>query len=258
MAVSLDQILAYIRKHAVINNSRSDDMGTEPAYPLAKEPPQINLIPSSTSYAGKVIITGLGPVVIGGGESAAKYNTLKNLSATNEATHITADTNVYVATGCQNWTDVDDSSLYRWQFTNEGTILDPDGDTIGGVKCPSEVRDETITLTTGTSWQSKKEMSIPAKTVCLIEIAVRFPTNANGYRGVNVSATAGGTRESHRFQDIRSAVTGGYTYCHLCFTYKNPDMAARTRYINLVQNSGTDMSDIIVAYRITTLSKLGA
>lgn len=248
--VSLNSILEYIREHGVINKRGSDPVGET----YTTVPPQINLIPGSTNWEGKVVITGLGPVIIGGGESGANFEKYGTAAITNESTYILADGSVAIRPGFS----VDSSnniSYTGWTFSSNGKFTDPDGDEISGLKIHSQVQDDTIEIASSTSWSSVATITIPAKRICLIEIAVRFPSNTTGYRAVNVSSTAGGTRESHRFQDMRTAVPTTFTYCHLVFTYSNTDSSDRTRYINLIQNSGSTMSGIILTYRITEIGK---
>lgn len=74
----------------------------------------------------------------------------------------------------------------------------------------------------------------------LICIAVNFPNNANGYRDINMSSSSGGT-QIDRYRYYRCAPTNG-SDTHITWTIFDTASANITRYVNVLQNSGSALT----------------
>lgn len=110
----------------------------------------------------------------------------------------------------------------------------------------------SVSVPTGTAWQDAATFTMPAG-IYLLEVVARFDSNATGFRGVNMSASGGGTATNILFQDIRRAVSGTYTFVRFATIISTSSTI--TRHINLVQNSGSALNANI-RYRFTKIGEV--
>lgn len=74
----------------------------------------------------------------------------------------------------------------------------------------------------------------------LICIAVNFPSNANGYRDINISNSSAGS-QLDRYRYYRCAPANG-SDTHITWTIFDSASANITRYVNVLQNSGSALT----------------
>lgn len=92
-------------------------------------------------------------------------------------------------------------------------------------------------MASGNTWKGYATFTLPAG-AWLVFIAMAFSTNNTGYRQVTISdsnATSGGTMN----RTTRVAATpGANTHFNMVF----PAVGNRTYYVNVIQNSGTQLN----------------
>ena len=74
----------------------------------------------------------------------------------------------------------------------------------------------------------------------LLCIAVNFPSNASGYRDINISNSSAGS-QLDRYRFYRCAPTNG-SDTHIIWTVLDSVSANTTRYVNVMQNSGSALT----------------
>ena len=98
-------------------------------------------------------------------------------------------------------------------------------------------------LASGTTLTNLGSFSLPAGR-WMLNVSVKYPTNATGRRYMNISLSSAGTDYGISYMDDRKAVTGGVTICSMHCWMKVT--SATTFYVNGYQNSGSTLSNIYV------------
>ena len=125
---------------------------------------------------------------------------------------------------------------------NKTQVLDNIGATISTAPPDKSV-------SSGTSWVNLGSFNLQAGTWVVVCFST-WTTNADGYRGICISATSGGDQISLIATDIRPAVSGNRTPIRIV-TLLTPT-SDTTYYLNGMQNSGSTLTAYprIMAVRI--------